>query len=442
MKIMYNGKEISNTLRTYKDIPGKPKINSAELIGNLTSNELNMYTKKEVNKLITSMRNIVVLPEMPDNPAANTIYYIGDGSAPYNVYATDTEKNVISLGTTDIDFSEYQKITDSTLETASKNVPGAINELNELLGDEVLTTTATTATGAINELNEKCATFIGAADDSNGKEGIVPAPLQGDTKKYLKADGTWAIPMVEGKNIPEKNGTDLLTTGGLFESIACKILGKGSATLKLSTNASVDYNDVVETVNALTANGFRPTGEVVNGRAIYKRVMDGVTVDTVGAGNAKPVIPIDMLYTNPTLENFPKPIVSETTMWVGNDFSIAKDGATTLEFIYCYRYSNNGTDFYLYTTANTFTTVDPNIKDSKTKVYCETSQTTWVAAQPYLCIRNSGTVTANNVVFSGSLYVAVPALYEATEIKMPPERKFAARDVKVEISNGSLYIHD
>ena len=34
--------------------------------------------------------------------------------------------------------------------------------------------------------------FTGATTSANGKDGVVPAPLAGEEKKYLRADGTWS----------------------------------------------------------------------------------------------------------------------------------------------------------------------------------------------------------------------------------------------------------
>jgi hypothetical protein len=37
--------------------------------------------------------------------------------------------------------------------------------------------------------------FTGASAEGAGEEGLVPAPAQGDQDKFLKADGTWAVPV-------------------------------------------------------------------------------------------------------------------------------------------------------------------------------------------------------------------------------------------------------
>lgn len=40
--------------------------------------------------------------------------------------------------------------------------------------------------------------FKGATSESDGASGLVPAPKKEDVNKFLRADGTWAIPTAEG----------------------------------------------------------------------------------------------------------------------------------------------------------------------------------------------------------------------------------------------------
>lgn len=40
--------------------------------------------------------------------------------------------------------------------------------------------------------------FTGATSESDGVAGLVPAPKKEDVNKFLRADGTWAIPTAEG----------------------------------------------------------------------------------------------------------------------------------------------------------------------------------------------------------------------------------------------------
>jgi hypothetical protein len=47
-------------------------------------------------------------------------------------------------------------------------------------------------------LDEAISVFIGAGSGSNGKAGLVPAPLAGQTNMFLRSDGTWAAVEASG----------------------------------------------------------------------------------------------------------------------------------------------------------------------------------------------------------------------------------------------------
>ncbi|MFA7190632.1 MAG: hypothetical protein WC117_11190, partial [Sphaerochaetaceae bacterium] len=76
------------------------------------------------------------------------------------------------------DMQEYQKITDNTLTTTSKTIPGSINELNNLkapasttqtITDNTLTTTSKTVSGAINENKASIDTLSETVDTNIGR---------------------------------------------------------------------------------------------------------------------------------------------------------------------------------------------------------------------------------------------------------------------------------
>ena len=58
MKVIYNNKEIGDNYNNYNRLTDKPLINSIELVGNITLNDINVYTKEEVKKLISSARSV------------------------------------------------------------------------------------------------------------------------------------------------------------------------------------------------------------------------------------------------------------------------------------------------------------------------------------------------------------------------------------------------
>lgn len=52
-------------------------------------------------------------------------------------------------------------------------------------------------------LDEAISVFIGAGSSSNGKAGLVPAPLAGQTNMFLRSDGTWAAVEASGWTGPQ-----------------------------------------------------------------------------------------------------------------------------------------------------------------------------------------------------------------------------------------------
>lgn len=155
MKIIYNDKVVSNTITTYENLQAKPLINSVELRGNVSSSQLNMYSKPQIDNMFASMRSIKVVEQLPDLPTANTMYYVGT-THPYHVYLFDNMRQRIDLGLSDTDMTMYQKKEDNELQTVSHTVVGGINEVNTNVGKlSTLTTTSKLNTvAAINEINE------------------------------------------------------------------------------------------------------------------------------------------------------------------------------------------------------------------------------------------------------------------------------------------------
>lgn len=43
--------------------------------------------------------------------------------------------------------------------------------------------------------------MIGATNEADGESGLVPQPKKEDMNKFLRADGTWALPTVEGGGV-------------------------------------------------------------------------------------------------------------------------------------------------------------------------------------------------------------------------------------------------
>lgn len=136
----------------YNNLSNKPSISGMVLTGNKSLSELDLYSRAEVDNMLASLRSIKVVGAKPTNPVANTLYYVGTGN-PYHIYLYDSSRTEIDLGDSTVNFGDYQLKIDANLATNSKNIVGAINELNADIGSMNLTTTALDLTGAINELD-------------------------------------------------------------------------------------------------------------------------------------------------------------------------------------------------------------------------------------------------------------------------------------------------
>ena len=99
MKVIYNEKEIANNTKNYNELLNKPLINSIELVGNTTLNDLNVYNKNQVDNLIASTRSVKVVSALPTPVVANTMYYVGPNADDlYRIYLVDSSLAVIDLG--------------------------------------------------------------------------------------------------------------------------------------------------------------------------------------------------------------------------------------------------------------------------------------------------------------------------------------------------------
>ena len=74
MKVVYNSKEIGDNYNNYNRLVNKPLINSTELVGNITLNDINVYTKDEVKRLISSARSVKTAINLPSPLTPNTTY--------------------------------------------------------------------------------------------------------------------------------------------------------------------------------------------------------------------------------------------------------------------------------------------------------------------------------------------------------------------------------
>ena len=98
--------------------------------------------------------------------------------------------------------SEYTGIiyNDGVIDVTQED-PNALNELTFHYRDNV-DKTITIPSASVME---------GATDQTDGEEGLVPAPLAGDENKFLRGDGTW-VEVSGGASYIEGNGIELIGT--------------------------------------------------------------------------------------------------------------------------------------------------------------------------------------------------------------------------------------
>ena len=99
MKLIYNNKEVANNTKNYNELLNKPLLNSKELVGNVSLNDINVYNKQQVDNLIASTRSVKAVTSLPSPLVENTMYYVGpDADDNYHVYLVDSALTLIDLG--------------------------------------------------------------------------------------------------------------------------------------------------------------------------------------------------------------------------------------------------------------------------------------------------------------------------------------------------------
>ena len=89
--------------------------------------------------------------------------------------------------------------------------------------------------------------FVGATESAAGKAGLVTAPVSGDEVKFLRGDGTWAVP----------TNTDTNVTNTLDATAKAYITGTTSATTNTGTQVFDDAVYLDTEAGTLVANKFK-----------------------------------------------------------------------------------------------------------------------------------------------------------------------------------------
>lgn len=97
--------------------------------------------------------------------------------------------------------------------------------------------------------------FVGSSSLSSGKAGLVPAPAQGEENKFLRADGTWAVP----------EGAETASNAVVYQVTAEENESKDAAIVRIVNGAELHKNDVA-IVKVLIANDtYEHTAYVYDG---------------------------------------------------------------------------------------------------------------------------------------------------------------------------------
>jgi len=155
---LIGNKTTAQLLLSYVDLLNKPSINSVELTGNKTTADLNIsyndindkpklcnvvlqsnkvltdiinspdntiiigdnsiqvsnvifYTKSQVDNLVAGISSTYIVASLPQSPANNTYYLVGNDNDGYILYYYDTQGNRAEVGSYTLDLNDYLKYT-------------------------------------------------------------------------------------------------------------------------------------------------------------------------------------------------------------------------------------------------------------------------------------------------------------------------------------------
>lgn len=156
------------------------------------------------------------------------------------------------------------KFTDTTYTLSSFGITATATELNRLDGITATTAELNYTDGVTSniqtQLNSKAANTAmkGATSSAAGKAGLAPAPAAGAANRYLRSDGTWAVP-------PDTNTTYTLSSFGITATAAEINKLDGMTATKTELNYLDGVTSAIQTQlnNKLPLAGGTITGNVV-----------------------------------------------------------------------------------------------------------------------------------------------------------------------------------
>ncbi len=254
MKVVYNSKEIINNTNNYNSLLNRPMMNSKTLEGAITLNDVNAYSKQQIDELIGQSRSIEIVTTLPVNLIENTLYYVGpDANDFYTVYLVDEVRNVFEIGTSQ--FGEYFAGTGINIDS-----------------DNYVTTKIDNKTIVVDSDNnlhanldvDSVPVMVGATASADGEKGLVPAPAIGDQNKFLLGNATWksfidiVYPVGSGY-ITYDNSTN---PNNIFPGTTWTRLANGTLWTSTATGTALDAQlpAIVGTFKVYPDNSADPTG--------------------------------------------------------------------------------------------------------------------------------------------------------------------------------------
>ena len=208
------------------------KINRIEIVDNLTSTSTTSALSANQGKEIKSL-----IDDINDSRASTDNYGLAKVGSNIN-----SNNGVLSVNDGSTSTKGVVQLSDSTSTNSS--------------------TTAATSKAVKNAYDKATIEFTGATSSSDGSSGIVPAPLQGDQNKYLKADKTWDIPYTHPSytaytGSPSTNQTPnfgssfyvsqiISDSSGHITSMTERTITIPSSVVTTTTNGLMSYEDKVK----------------------------------------------------------------------------------------------------------------------------------------------------------------------------------------------------
>ena len=239
----------------YRNLKNKPAIDGVEIYSQTTSEDLDLLTLTETYENLEGTfqykGTCATVAELPDNPKLGWVYFITTTkvSMAYNGSFWD------ALGTT-LDTSEYQKKSEPTLDTPTKEiVPG------------------------INETDERSRVFTPVVPGvSDGTIGIVPAPAVGQTASLLKSSCEWVdeIDATEPTTITAQD--KIMVNGSLangMPNINDKVFGQDAELYNVPTDTGVygqirtDDDRWIDIEDSQSASAISTTGNIITEEDLY-----------------------------------------------------------------------------------------------------------------------------------------------------------------------------